>query len=77
MKHPKQERYKNEDGTDFLEEFMESHTVAEVRGAMLFTIGKYQSRLGKKDAVVNEVRKMADYAARWLKYEEELNDGND
>ncbi len=36
----------------------------------MWTIGKYLDRLGKKDSIKHEVYKIADYAQRWLSYEE-------
>ena len=67
---PKQERFKNEDGTDWIDDFEKENTLEEFRGAMKFTIGKYYKRLGKKDSYAKEVRKIADYANRWALVEE-------
>lgn len=39
------------------------------QGAMRFTIGKYNRRVGRKDEILKEVRKMKDYCARWEAYE--------
>lgn len=70
---PKQERYKSSDGKlDYIDACAANYTPEEFRGAMKFTIGKYQSRLGKKDNIVQEVTKISDYANRWLQYEVEL-----
>jgi len=70
---PKQGRYKSLDGKlDYIDECAANYTPEEFRGAMKFTIGKYQSRLGKKDNIVQEVTKIADYANRWLQYEIKL-----
>ena len=30
---------------------------------------KYNTRLGRKDSIISEVGKMADYMNRWLEYE--------
>lgn len=68
----KQERYKNDDGTDWIDECAEEFTPEEFRGAMKFTIGKYKKRMGKKDDVELENYKIADYEARWAEYEERL-----
>lgn len=77
-KFPKQERYKSPDGKlDHIDECAANYTPEEFRGAMKFTIGKYQSRLGKKDNIVQEVTKIADYANRWLQYEIELENKNE
>jgi len=65
-----QERYADEAGDDWIDEFARTKTIEEFRSAMEFTIGKYLRRLGKKDESLLEVRKIADYANRWLKYEE-------
>jgi hypothetical protein len=75
---PKQERYKDADGKlDYIDECTVKFTPEEFRGAMKFTIGKYQSRLGKKDNIVQEVTKIADYANRWLQYEIKLENKNE
>ena len=70
--HPKQERYKHSDGDDYLDKFFARKTPEEVRGAMSFIIGKYDDRLGKKDDILSEVTKMADYSNRWMEYERKL-----
>jgi hypothetical protein len=67
---PKQQRYTDSDGLDWIDKSASQFDCDEFRGAMKFTIGKYMERLGKKDSIVNEVRKIADYAQRWLQYEE-------
>lgn len=66
----KQERYRNEMGIDWIDECEDSFTIEEFRGAMKFTIGKYNKRIGKKDEVIEEIRKMKDYCNRWEQYEE-------
>lgn len=66
---PKQERYLDSGGDDWIDEFARIATPEEFRGAMMFTIGKYQRRLGKKDSIKNEVEKIADYGSRWAQYE--------
>ena len=65
----KQERYLSSNGSDFLDQSMENMTPEAFRGAMVFTIGKYLSRLNKKDSILSEVTKIQDYANRWLQYE--------
>ena len=72
MEMPKQERYKDERGDDWIDEFARTSTEEEFRGAMRFTIGKYTRRLGKKDSVLLEVTKITDYAQRWLKVLKEV-----
>ena len=60
------------DGKDLIARFAESYKTDEFRGAMRFNIEKYIDRLGKKDSLVKELRKIADYANRWADYEEKL-----
>lgn len=69
---PKQERYKDANGGDWIDECARTLTPEEFRGAMKFTIGKYVRRAGKKDDINSEVTKVADYAQRWLQYENSL-----
>lgn len=66
--HPKQVRYRDSEGDDWIDEFARSSTPEEFRGAMRFTVGKYLRRVGKKDAELSEVRKMRDYCQRWEAY---------
>lgn len=68
----KQPRYQDITGEDWIDEFARTATVDEFRGAMRFTIGKYNRRVGKKDDVLKEVIKMRDYCQRWEAYEREL-----
>ena len=72
---PKQARYQDAQGEDWIDEFARTATVEESRGAMRFTIGKYNRRAGKKDALVSEIRKMRDYCQRWEAYEMALEGG--
>ena len=65
----KQERYKDAAGEDWIDEFARTATAEEFRGAMRFTIGKYNRRMGKKDELTKEIQKIKDYAERWLEYE--------
>ena len=67
----KQFRYQDRTGDDWIDEFARTATPEEFRGAMRFTIGKYNRRMGKKDDMVSEIRKMRDYCDRWLAYEED------
>ena len=60
------------DGKDLIARFAESYKTDEFRCAMRFNIEKYIDRLGKKDSLVKELRKIADYANRWADYEEKL-----
>lgn len=70
--HPRQERYTDDEGEDWIAECARTFTPEEFRGAMKFTIGKYKRRLGKKDEIVQEVTKVADYSHRWMEYETKL-----
>lgn len=67
----KQLRYQDANGEDWIDEFARTATVDEFRGAMRFTIGKYNRRAGKKDELIKEIDKMRDYCDRWLAYEKE------
>jgi hypothetical protein len=69
---PKQQRYQDGSGEDWLDEFARTSTREEFRGAMRFTIGKYNRRMGKKDAELSEVTKMEDYCRRWREYLEKM-----
>ena len=64
----KQPRYQDAKGEDWMDEFARTATAEEFHGAMRFTIGKYNRRMGKKDDMLKEVRKMKDYCARWEQY---------
>lgn len=67
----KQERYKDANGEDWIDECARTLTPEEFRGAMKFNIGKYNRRAGKKDALIKEIEKIKDYADRWIRYENE------
>ena len=60
------------DGKDLIARSADSYKTDEFRGAMRFNIEKYIDRLGKKDSLAKELRKIADYANRWADYEEKL-----
>lgn len=68
----RQARYQDAKGEDWIDEFARTATADEFRGAMRFTIGKYNRRAGKKDALLSEIRKMRDYCQRWEEYEMRL-----
>lgn len=70
----KQERYLNEDGTDTIDKWAATRTNEVFREIMFAQVEKYNDRLGKKDSIVSEVGKMADYMNRWLEYEKEWAD---
>jgi hypothetical protein len=66
----KQERYKDSKGKDTIDKWIERYPLETFRVIMWIQMEKYNDRLGKKDSPVGEVRKIADYAARWLQVEE-------
>ena len=68
----KTEYYQDETGEDWIDECARIMTPEEFRGAMKFVIGKYHRRLGKKDNIIQELTKVADYNNRWLIYENNL-----
>lgn len=70
----KQPRYKGDDGLDWIDEFARDNSIEDFRAAMRFTIGKYEKRLGKKDAMSKELYKMSDYYKRWSEAEKKLED---
>ncbi|MDG0843139.1 DUF3310 domain-containing protein [Staphylococcus equorum] len=51
---------------DFLDYFFMQSTPDERRGAMKFTMGRYSTRLGRKDDEISELKKIADYANRYI-----------
>ena len=66
----KQARYQDTAGEDWIDEAARTFTPEEFRGAMRFSIGKYNRRMGKKDDLASEIEKMRDYCSRWLKVEQ-------
>lgn len=65
----KQQRYQDQQGDDWIDEAARTLPVEQFRGAMIFTVGKYLRRIGKKDDLVKEIDKMIDYLGRWRDYE--------
>ena len=65
----KQARYQDTAGEDWIDEAARTFTPEEFRGAMRFSIGKYNRRMGKKDELIKEIEKMRDYCTRWLEVE--------
>lgn len=59
---------KDENGRDYLARCEFALSTAEMRGAYLFTIGKYLDRAGKKpgEDVAKEMGKVIDYGNRAL-----------
>ena len=69
--HPgRPSRYMNQLGGDWIDECALSLTHEQFTGAMIFTMGKYLRRMGKKDDKLKEIKKLADYAQRWAAYQE-------
>ena len=65
----KQARYQDTTGDDWIDEAARTFTAEEFRGAMRFSIGKYNRRMGKKDDLIKEIEKMRDYCQRWIDVE--------
>jgi len=65
----KQPRYQDATGEDWIDEAARTFTAEEFRGAMRFSIGKYNRRIGKKDDLIEEIEKMRDYCQRWIDVE--------
>jgi len=65
----KQPRYQDTAGEDWIDEAARTFTPEEFRGAMRFSIGKYNRRMGKKDELIKEIEKMKDYCQRWIDVE--------
>lgn len=65
----KQERYLKADGTDTIDKWAATRSIDAFRVIMFAQIEKYNDRLGKKDPILEEVTKMADYMNRWVEYE--------
>ena len=71
-----QPHYQTKTGTDFIQRFSDVHSRERVRGALLFSIGKYCERYGEKDATIKEAKKIVDYANRLLQFEQQLEEDN-
>lgn len=67
----KEDRYKNKEGKDLIDQWWEEYSIEECRILMFEQMRKYKTRLGKKDNPVSEVEKIANYASRWLEKEKE------
>lgn len=72
-----QPHYQTKTGVDFIQRFSDVHSEERVRGALLFSIGKYCERYGDKDDTLKEARKIVDYASRLVKFEESLLEDKD
>src|SRR5690606_36889512 len=62
----------NNSSRDFIDEFCATRSAEEVRGAVLFNLGKYLRRYGNKDDHLQEALKIQDYANRLVEYERSL-----
>lgn len=69
----REERYKNENGEDLIDKWHDEYPPEVFRVIMFEQMRKYYTRLGKKDDIVKEVEKIANYANRWLEKERERN----
>ena len=72
----KTEHYLKQDGYDLIDRWAKDKTATEFRAIMSAQIDKYNDRVGKKDLIIDEVRKIVDYATRWLEYESDRGLGN-
>lgn len=68
----KTQHYKNKSGKDLIDEWIENDEPIEVRAKIIGNLQKYCRRYGKKDDVLKEAIKLADYANRLLQYEQGL-----
>jgi len=66
----KQARYTGDDGKDLIDKWAERYNAEEFRLIMLAMIEKYMTRMGRKDSIAKECRKIADYANRLALVEE-------
>jgi hypothetical protein len=66
----KQKRYLKADGTDLIDKWAATHTPEDFRLIMFTMMDKYRDRLGKKDSIAKECRKIADFANRLALVEE-------
>lgn len=71
----KTKHYTQEDGNDLIDRWAKEKTPDGFRAGMGMIIEKYISRLGRKDntTILDDVRKICDYAQRWYKYEQIAN----
>lgn len=54
-----------EDQQDWLDRCINTMPPSQLLGAMKFTIGKYNDRLGEKDSEIDELTKIINYATRY------------
>jgi len=58
------------DGKDLIDRWHERYSAEEFRVLMWAMLEKYNERLGDKDDIALEVKKIADYAQRWAEKED-------
>ena len=68
----KQERYKGNSGEDLIDRWAREETSEIFRAKIMAQLDRYTSRYGKKDNVLQEAKKIQDYANRLVAYEESL-----
>ena len=68
----KTQHYKNKNGKDLIDEWIENDDPIEVRAKIIGNLQKYCRRYGKKDETLKEATKLANYANRLLQYEQDL-----
>jgi len=64
------------DGQDLLSHLEHIMPEEEMRGSYRFNIMKYATRAGRKDNIVSEINKIIEYAKRWKKWEEYLQESD-
>ena len=68
----KTQHYKNKNGKDLIDEWIENDEPIEVRAKIIGNIQKYARRYGKKDEPLKEAKKILDYSTRLVQYEQDL-----
>lgn len=68
----KQERYTGKSGEDLIDRWAREETSEIFRAKIMAQLDRYTSRYGKKDNVLQEAKKIQDYANRLVQYEEGL-----
>ena len=68
----KQERYRSNTGEDLIDRWAREETPTVFRIKIMAQLDRYTSRYGKKDNVIQEAKKIRDYANRLVQYEEKL-----
>ena len=65
-----------QDGKDLLSHLEHIMSEDEMRGAYRFNVMKYATRAGRKDDITLEIGKIIQYAKRWKKWEESLQESD-